>query len=95
MTAQRRTPLAWAARVLVLAYRYTLSPYLGNACRYRPTCSEFALEAIDVHGGVKGGWVALRRVLRCNPWGGHGYDPVPPARSAHSTSARSPGRNGG
>jgi hypothetical protein len=82
----RRSPLAWLARLLVLAYRYTLSPYLGNACRFRPTCSEYALEAIDSHGGIKGSWLALTRLLRCNPWGGHGYDPVPP-RHPESRSA--------
>jgi putative membrane protein insertion efficiency factor len=69
-----------AARVLALpvrAYRLIASPWVGNACRFQPTCSAYALEALDRHGAIKGGWLALWRILRCNPWGGHGFDPVP------------------
>jgi putative membrane protein insertion efficiency factor len=51
-----------------------------SPCRYVPSCSEYALEAIEVHGGVRGGWYATRRVCRCHPWGGHGFDPVPEPR---------------
>ncbi len=64
-------------RALVHAYRLCLAPLLGPRCRYLPTCSEFALEAIERHGALAGGWLALRRIVRCHPWGGHGYDPVP------------------
>jgi putative membrane protein insertion efficiency factor len=63
-----------AARVLALpvrAYRLIASPWVGNACRFQPTCSAYALEALDKHGAIKGGWLALWRILRCNPWGGH------------------------
>lgn len=62
---------------LVRVYQYAVSPYLPNACRYTPTCSQYAIEAIRKHGAGRGGWLALRRISRCHPWGGHGYDPVP------------------
>lgn len=58
-------------------YRWTLSPVLGRQCRYHPTCSAYALEAIAKHGIVKGYGLALRRILRCHPWGDSGFDPVP------------------
>ncbi|MSR15825.1 MAG: membrane protein insertion efficiency factor YidD [Gammaproteobacteria bacterium] len=64
-------------RATVLLYRYTLSPLLGPRCRFSPTCSEYCLEALAVHGALKGGWLTIRRLLRCHPWGGAGYDPVP------------------
>jgi putative membrane protein insertion efficiency factor len=51
-----------------------------SPCRYVPSCSTYALEAVEIHGALRGGWLAVRRVSRCHPWGGHGYDPVPPAR---------------
>ena len=58
-------------------YQWTLSPLIGRACRYTPTCSNYGIEAIRKHGPFKGGWLTLKRVLSCNPWGGSGYDPVP------------------
>jgi uncharacterized protein len=68
--------------VLLHAYRYTLSPLLhmlapGGGCRFHPSCSAYALEAVRTHGAFKGGWLALKRLARCHPLGGHGYDPVP------------------
>ena len=62
---------------LIKLYQWTLSPLIGRACRYTPTCSNYGIEAIRKHGPFKGGWLTLKRVLSCNPWGGSGYDPVP------------------
>jgi len=72
-----RSPLAWFARSLVQAYRYGLSPLLGPRCRFYPSCSAYALEAIDHHGALRGTWLAVRRLARCHPWHPGGYDPVP------------------
>lgn len=72
------TPLAHLVALPVRAYRLVLSPWIGHACRFQPTCSTYALEALETHGGIKGGWLTARRVCRCHPWGGSGYDPVPP-----------------
>ena len=58
-------------------YQRYISPLSGAKCRYLPTCSQYAVEAIERFGVIKGGWLAAKRILRCNPWGGHGYDPVP------------------
>ncbi len=62
---------------LIKVYQVTLSPFLGGRCRYMPTCSHYGIEAIKKHGPFKGGWLAFKRILSCNPWGGSGYDPVP------------------
>ncbi|MFN8776895.1 MAG: membrane protein insertion efficiency factor YidD [Flavobacteriales bacterium] len=70
---------------LVRAYQAMLSPLLGQNCRHYPTCSQYMLEALDEWGPWKGGWMGLRRLLRCHPWGTSGIDPVP-RRSAHSTA---------
>jgi putative membrane protein insertion efficiency factor len=72
------SPLAYVAALPVHAYRMLISPWLGSNCRYQPTCSEYALEALERHGAFRGGWLALKRILRCRPGGGSGYDPVPP-----------------
>ncbi|RQP09553.1 membrane protein insertion efficiency factor YidD [Parapedobacter defluvii] len=63
--------------VLIRAYQLLLSPMLGASCRYTPTCSQYAVEAIRKYGPFKGGWLAIKRIARCHPWGGHGHDPVP------------------
>lgn len=63
---------------LIRAYQLVLSPVLGNNCRFQPTCSEYAIEAIRTHGLLRGLGLAARRIGRCHPWGGHGHDPVPP-----------------
>jgi len=63
--------------LLVAAYRYALSPMLGRSCRFHPSCSEYAQEALERHGAVRGVWLALRRIGRCHPWHHGGYDPVP------------------
>jgi uncharacterized protein len=62
---------------LVAAYRYLLSPMLGRSCRFLPTCSEYAMEALERHGALRGTWLTVRRVARCHPWHPGGYDPVP------------------
>lgn len=62
---------------LIAIYRTCISPLTPPACRYTPTCSQYAQEAIKKYGPFKGGWLALKRILRCHPWGGSGYDPVP------------------
>lgn len=63
--------------LLIRVYQYTLSPFIGRNCRYTPTCSNYGIEAIKKYGAIKGGWLTLKRILSCNPWGGSGYDPVP------------------
>lgn len=63
----------------VTGYRWFVSPILGTNCRYCPSCSEYAIEALRAHGAGRGAWLALRRLARCHPWGGSGYDPVPPS----------------
>jgi uncharacterized protein len=73
--------MSLALRSLIRLYQLLLSPLAGPRCRYLPTCSDYAAEAIAAHGAVRGSLLALRRVLSCHPWGGSGYDPVPPARS--------------
>ena len=60
------------------AYKLTLSPLIGRQCRFMPSCSDYAAEALIDHGPWRGGWLAARRLCRCNPWGGSGYDPPPP-----------------
>jgi putative membrane protein insertion efficiency factor len=65
------------ALLLVRFYQIAIRPLLPNACRYTPSCSEYATEAINKYGALKGVWMGLKRILRCHPWGGHGYDPVP------------------
>ncbi|MBR9830658.1 membrane protein insertion efficiency factor YidD [bacterium] len=63
--------------VLIRFYQYTISPILGANCRYSPTCSEYSVEAFKNHGVFKGFYLSAKRIISCNPWGGHGYDPVP------------------
>lgn len=70
-------PASGLVRGLILGYRHVVSPFLPGSCRYHPSCSAYALQAVARFGAVRGGWLALKRVLRCNPWGGWGYDPVP------------------
>ncbi|MBQ4023116.1 MAG: membrane protein insertion efficiency factor YidD [Prevotella sp.] len=73
--------LSWALVALLLVpiwiYQKAISPYTPPSCRFTPTCSEYARQALLKHGPLKGLWLAVRRILRCHPWGGSGYDPVP------------------
>lgn len=62
---------------LIKLYQWILSPLLGPKCRFTPTCSQYAVQALKKYGPFKGMWLAVKRILRCHPWGGHGYDPVP------------------
>ncbi|MBR6878577.1 MAG: membrane protein insertion efficiency factor YidD [Bacteroidales bacterium] len=62
---------------MIRLYQITLSPWLGGACRYTPTCSNYGIQALEKYGAFKGGWLTIKRVISCNPWGGSGYDPVP------------------
>ncbi len=71
------SPAAHLLALPVRAYRLVLSPLVGMHCRFQPTCSAYALEALERHGALRGGWLTLRRVGRCHPWGSSGFDPVP------------------
>ena len=71
------SPLARLLQLPFKAYRLTFSPWVGHNCRYDPTCSAYALQALERHGGVRGTWLTIRRVARCHPWGGQGVDDVP------------------
>lgn len=70
---------------IVKAYRLLLSPWLGSACRFEPTCSVYALQALELHGAAKGSYLTLRRLGRCHPWCNGGYDPVPGSLFSHNT----------
>ncbi|NQV87328.1 MAG: membrane protein insertion efficiency factor YidD [Woeseiaceae bacterium] len=69
--------LAWPLIQLVRFYGFAISPWLGANCRFDPTCSRYVIEALELHGFLKGSWLAAKRIGRCHPWGGSGYDPVP------------------
>ena len=62
---------------IIKIYQWMVSPLLGPSCRFTPTCSQYSIEAFKKHGMLKGLWLTIKRIVRCNPWGGHGYDPVP------------------
>jgi putative membrane protein insertion efficiency factor len=79
--------------VLIRFYQVAISPWTPAACRYHPTCSQYALEAVRRHGGLRGGWMAVRRIGRCHPWGGSGYDPVPPVTGGSGPSPQSGGED--
>ncbi len=69
--------LSWILVFLVRLYQRAISPHLPSSCRYVPTCSQYFIESVKKHGPFKGGILGMKRILRCHPWGGHGYDPVP------------------
>ncbi|MEL6522543.1 MAG: membrane protein insertion efficiency factor YidD [Pseudomonadota bacterium] len=75
------SPLARIVAIPVHLYRILLSPWLGHNCRYQPTCSAYMLEALAKHGAFRGTILGLRRISRCHPWGGRGFDPVPDPKS--------------
>jgi len=70
--------------LLIRFYQVAISPILPSACRYTPTCSQYTVEALQKHGLIKGGWLGLKRIVNCNPWGGKGYDPVPDKACNHN-----------
>ena len=70
-------PFIW----LVKFYQIAISPYTPSSCRYTPTCSSYTVEALKKHGVFRGGWLSIKRIVSCNPWGGSGYDPVPEPKS--------------
>ena len=72
-----RRIINWPFLMLIKGYKLLLSPFMGRSCRFTPTCSTYTYEAIEKYGIIRGGWLGFRRILRCNPWGGSGYDPVP------------------
>ena len=74
------SPLATVLSLPVRFYRLVFSPWVGMNCRYDPTCSAYAMEALEKHGGLKGSYLTARRILRCHPWGGFGIDNVPPPK---------------
>lgn len=78
---------ARALSVLIKGYRYALSPFFGAQCRFHPTCSAYALEAIAAHGAARGAWLAAKRLGRCHPWHAGGLDPVPASRADRSASS--------
>ena len=75
-------------RGLVRLYRLAISPFMAPCCRFQPTCSEYALEALALHGALAGGWLVLRRIVRCHPWCRWGYDPVPEAAARRGSGGR-------
>src|SRR6185369_7229842 len=79
-------PVAWLLKAAIHGYRLMIAPYLGTNCRYTLGCSSYALEAIEIHGAVYGAWLTIRRLGRCHPWGGSGYDPVPAKAGANATA---------
>lgn len=84
------SPAAYAMKALIRAYQLLVSPLIGPTCRYLPSCSAYAVEAVEVHGALKGGLLATKRICRCHPWGGSGYDPVPPKSDNEVQSLRNP-----
>ncbi|MDA0973768.1 MAG: membrane protein insertion efficiency factor YidD [Bacteroidetes bacterium] len=69
--------LTWVLKQPIRFYQLFISPWFPSSCRYTPTCSHYAIEALEKHGPFKGGWLSIKRIGSCNPWGGEGYDPVP------------------
>ena len=86
MKLQPYYPSYWAIKSIGV-YRRFISPMLRDNCRYRPTCSEYAQDALRIHGLLRGTGLALRRIGRCHPWHDGGYDPVPPGRAPEETSS--------
>ena len=76
--------MKWVMIAFIKAWRLLISPLYGQVCRYHPSCSAYGLEAVQVHGAIKGGWLCVRRITRCHPWAAGGYDPVPGTAAAYA-----------
>ncbi|MBP2475528.1 putative membrane protein insertion efficiency factor [Crossiella equi] len=90
MTAGRPGPLAWVLLWPIRFYRRFISPALPPTCRFYPSCSHYAVEALTVHGAFRGSWLTVRRLLRCGPWHPGGLDPVPPRDRASERASCKP-----
>ncbi len=76
--------LSWILLIPVYIYKYAISPLTPASCRHYPTCSEYAVQAVKIHGPFRGFWLATKRISKCHPWGTHGHDPVPPKKDKTS-----------
>ncbi|MFV0553512.1 MAG: membrane protein insertion efficiency factor YidD [Mangrovibacterium sp.] len=82
--------LVWLLLQPIKFYRAAISPLFPPVCRYTPTCSQYAMDALKIHGPFRGSWLAIKRIARCNPWGGHGHDPVKPPPSPPKGEGKAP-----
>jgi putative membrane protein insertion efficiency factor len=87
-SARRRSPLGAVLLVLVRGYQLVVSPWIPPRCRFYPSCSAYAVSALSTHGGLRGGWLAVRRLGRCHPWNPGGVDHVPGTEQAHAWASR-------
>ncbi len=78
--------LGWLLMLPIYFYKFAISPFTPASCRHEPTCSQYAIDAIKIHGPFKGFWLGARRISKCHPWGTHGYDPVPPKKEKSGQS---------
>ncbi len=85
--------MKWLLKQLVRFYRYFISPLTPPSCRFQPTCSEYALEALEKHGALKGSWLSIKRISKCHQWHPGGYDPVPPQKNQQCCEHSQPNRD--
>ena len=86
------SPFAVGLRGLVHTYRAVVAPWLPPSCRFAPSCSNYSLEALRRYGAIRGGWLSVKRLVRCQPWGGSGYDPVPNDKTPQTSAEGTPGQ---